>query len=1099
MLKLILGPAGCGKTSYIMEKLRQDAASGRSGMILLVPEQYSHEAERQLCRLAGDGISLHAEVLSFTRLASRVFAAAGGAAAGFLDGGGRLLVMSRALSACAGRLRVYGGAAGRPEYLAGLIAAMDEFKSCRIGSDKLEEAAEELEGTLGDKLRDMAVITEAYDAVAANIALDPTERLERLAEAVGKSGLARSGVYIDGFTDFTAQELEVLREILKVGDVTLCLTCDGINGTDPVFGASRRAAERLIAMAGPSGCLIENRTGETEGALEFAAQKLFGGGSEKFEGDSSAVELFYAENPMEECCLAAAKTIELLRQGLRLRDISVVARNWQDYEAEAENIFAQYGIPVYMGKKSDILEKPAAAFVTAAMDTVNGGWEYDDIFRCLKTGLWGIDSGDMDVLENYVLKWNIRGSKWTGEKDWDMNPDGLTGEVNDRGRETLALVNRLRREISAPLKTLQEEGKKAETGEEQAKVLYRFMETVGLGEALSKKAGELGDRGELQLRDEYLQLWDILISGLEQCAGILGDTPMGAGEFTRLYKLLLSQYDVGTIPVALDRVNMGEMTRVRRRGTKCLIILGAADDAMPGAAQGSGVFTDQERDKLTEYGLELPDTSEERLYRELNAIYQSVSLPSEKLIMTCPKRGAGGGEKRPSFLMTRLGLILDKNIGMADADFCRTFAPRPCFEMAAKSGVKGRWAAAAESVFAESGELARVRAAADMPADRLQKQEAERLYGKNVNLSASKLEQFGECRFKFFMRYGLRAKPREKAEFSAPEAGTFMHYILENVNRKVQQRGGFAAVSDRECLDMADGYIKKYAREKMGGLEGKSSRFVYLFKRLAKDVHSVVLDMAGELRSSSFNPVSFELHIGRDGDVPPPDAGDGITVDGYIDRVDGWIHEDKLYLRVVDYKTGKKSFSLSDVWYGLGMQMLLYLFALQENGGSYYGMEIVPAGVLYMPARDVLLSMPRDADEETVKKERAKKLKRSGLLLFSSEVIEAMEHGTEPKYIPVKFAKDGSLRSENLATLEQFGKLAGHIEKTLTAIAGELREGKIDAVPYYRSQADNACLYCEFFEACRFDFESGRPRYYTRLKTPEVWRLMDLEEEKCRK
>ncbi|MBQ8975748.1 MAG: PD-(D/E)XK nuclease family protein, partial [Oscillospiraceae bacterium] len=380
----------------------------------------------------------------------------------------------------------------------------------------------------------------------------------------------------------------------------------------------------------------------------------------------------------------------------------------------------------------------------------------------------------------------------------------------------------------------------------------------------------------------------------------------------------------------------------------------------------------------------------------------------------------------------------------------------------------------------------------------LTRETAKKLYGGKITVSASKADKYYECKYKFFMEYGLRAKPRKSAGFDAPVYGTFIHYLLEKVIGQIMSHGGFGAVTERSCRELTAKYVSEYVNDVLLRFEGKSERFIYLFNRLAEDAQSIVITMVKELADSDFAPLDFELEIGRGTDIVPPELSDGDTqmvIEGFVDRVDGWIHDGKLYLRVVDYKTGKKALSLSNIWYGMGLQMLIYLFALQKSGSGYYGSEIVPAGVLYAPAREELLSISRNSTQEEITKERIKNIKRSGLLLNDEEVIHAMAHDDAKVYLPVRFNKDGQAVGDSLATMEQLGALSRHIDKKLLEIGKELRSGKIEADPFYRSRTDNACQFCDYRQACHFDEENGdRAHWITKLKTPNAWsKIMEQE------
>jgi ATP-dependent helicase/nuclease subunit B len=1117
MLTLVLGRAGSGKTSYVMNDFKDKTVLGMTHLFYIVPEQYSHDAERQLLHICGDRLSLHGEVLSFSRLCSRVFAETGGLAAKLLDDGGRLLMMSRAIDAVAGQLRIYGKTEQKADFLEELVALSKEFKSALISVSALESAAALSRSPLKEKLYDLSLITGAYDGYFSGETADPDDRLSRLAQVLSSfSGFEAGHIYIDGFTDFTAQEMRVIEEFLRMNaELTVCLTCDGITAGDcdtgeEIFEQSRKTVLHLLRLAAENGMraeIVEKNDGNSIKAqeLQYLEKNLFQYHDIRYEGDCGAIEIYKAPTPGTECEYAASKALELVRSGYRWRDIVVAVCDFEAYGPLAENIFEKYDIPVYINRKSAVNLKPPVALIEYAFDIITNGWDHGSVFRYLKTGMTGIEPSDCDALENYVLQWNLRGSIWTRAEDWIFPPSGYERDFGGGDDIKLHTINMLRRAVIKPITALQKELRRAYTFGGKLQALYRYLEDIGLAGRIEEKADNFLKAGDIQRSEEYRQLWDIIVKALDQFNDILGDTAGSNAEFLRLWKLLISQYTIGTIPVSLDRVGLGDLSRQRRRDLKCLIMIGATDDALPGAGSTGGLLSSGERRALQQLGVTVSGTAEDRLYRELNSIYLSLTLPTDKLIVSYPRTGIGGGDKRPSFIVKRLKALFSLSEKSDESFDFRQNARRPCFELAAAApnNPDSLPAAAAYAYFNDSQETAKLlknaARAADLSRGRLSGDTAKSLYGQDLVMSASRVDKFYSCRFLYFLQYGLNAKPRKPAGFDAPTAGTFIHYILENVTRDITNNGGFHDVSDDQCRALTDKYVRIYVRDVLQQFKDKTSRFKYLFNRLVGDAVFIVLDMVRELRNSEFTPLDFELEFSDTGDILPhliTDSGTKLKVKGFVDRVDGWEHDGKLYLRVVDYKTGKKTFRLSDVWYGMNMQMLIYLFALNKNGTDRYHKEIVPAAVLYAPARDEIIPASRSAGQEEVDDLRLKKLRRSGLILSEDSVVEAMEKGGNKKYLPVRISKDGGLAGDSLAGLEQLGKLSAHIDKMLLQIAGGVRKGSIEAEPYFKNQNDNACLFCDYRAACRFSEKDGdRRRYLKKLNTDEAWQLIAEEAE----
>ena len=1093
MLKLLLGRAGTGKTARILR-----AIAGQSGgrpQLLIVPEQHSHDMERRLCAEGGNSVSLYAEVLSFTRLASRVFSVTGGLAAPALDPGGRLLLMDVALKSVADQLKVYARPSRKPQFLTRLAATVDECKSSAISPEKLWEVARETGGETGDKFSDLALICGAYEALTLRQGADPRDRLTRLTAALAECRWAEGrDIYLDGFTDFTPQERGVLEELVKqAGSVTVALTCDGLDGGDEdVFAPARRTARQLLALARRCGTAAEARVltrqaGCGREALERVEAHLFDPVLPAFPGRPEGLELYRASGPYAEVERTAAELVRLAREeGYRWRELAVTARSMETYGPLIDLIFPRYGVPVFLARMDDVLQKPVLALVTSALDTVAGDYRYEDVFRYLKTGLAGLTPDETDRLENYVLKWDIRGSRWSQGKAWNFHPEGYGVPWTDRDRTRTEELDALRRRVSGPLEQLR--GAKEHTGAGLALALYRFLEEIGLAQRLAARGEELRQSGEAALAAEYEQLWDILCGALEQCSDLLGETPMEWDEFARLFRLVLSQYQVGAIPVSLDRVTAGEMPRLAHKHCKVLFLLGADDGALPAAAPSPGLLADADRSLLASFGLESAPRLTDKLWREMTIVYDTCALPSERLTVSWPAAGSGGEERRPSFLVKKLRTLfpdLEVVDERALAEDFRLAASRPALELAGRCPGVGR---ALKGLPGYAPLVERMERAAALERGSLTRPAVEALYGRRVPMSASRMDKYKSCHFSYFMQYGLKARPRKPAGFQAPEYGTFVHYVLEHALRERQGK-------EIPTRAQVSAVVARYVEEELGGLEGETPRFRYLFRRLEKSVYAVVENVCQELARSDFQPIAFELGFGRGQDLPPVElTADGVTVSvsGFVDRVDGWEKDGRLYLRVVDYKTGRKSFDLTDVWNGLGLQMLLYLFTLREEGQAVFGKEIVPSGVLYLPARDAVIAGSRTMTEAERRKEVDAQLRRKGLVLEDGDVLEAMEHtdGEPPRFLPVRVSRSsGAITGDALVSAERLGRLEQHTRRILADIAAELAAGNIAADPFWRGPQQNACQWCDYAAACQFRDGVGgdRRRWLPSVKAEEFW------------
>ena len=1119
MLDLLYARAGQDIRGELLHRMSASPARRR---LLIVPEQYSHESERAMCAALrdvgeepsrqsstapGDVIgaspqrpsrqpSAACEVLSFTRLAGRLTDAAGGGAAPMLDAGGRMLLMYAALRQVSDALSAYRAPSRKPAFLTGLLATVDECRSYQVAPEALIAAGEELGGRQGDKLRDLGLIYAAYQALESAGAADPRGRLDRLARQLKETRWA-SGMafYVYGFTDFTPQEEAVLSALMAQGELTVALVCD--MGDDPsgIFQPALRAARRLSRLAKDNGVYLMEETLRRplprHPSLAFLEQNLFGPAPDQPWTGECAVTRIAAATPRQEAEWCAAEILRLLREdGCRCRDIAVCTRRLDGYGELIDSVFARYGIPVFLSSMADVLEKPVLALVTSALAAAAEDYPYEELFRYLKTGLTGITEEERDLLENYVLTWDLKGSAWTRQKPWDMHPEGYGREFTEADTALVARLDELRRRVAAPLEALRKS--KDKTGKGRALALYQFLEDIGLPDRLAQRADSLEARGERTAAAQYRQLWDILVGGLEQCALLLSDTGLELDEFSRLFSLVLSQYDVGAIPVSLDAVTVGDAPRMAHKEVKALFLLGADSNSIPDCALSPGLFTDQDRDVLAAMEVELAPRQEDKLRREMTIAYETCARPSDRLYVSY-SAGTGDNQKTPCFLWERLAALFpDAPIADGSDPLARLSAPDAAMELAGRDPAL---AGVLKEIPALTQRVERIQAAADWRRGRLSRLAVDGLFGPTVSMSATRLDLVNSCHFGYFLRYGLEAKPRQRAAFRPSDYGTFVHDVLENTLR--------AAKEQNVPLDDADAILRisqeaanRYEREVLSGLEDEPARFRWLFQRMKQAALDVTRSVCAELSVSDFTPAAFELGFGRgkDKQLPPVEVEQGVrlSLSGFVDRVDQWEHGGKRYLRVVDYKTGKKDFKFSDVEDGRGLQMLLYLFALSREGQAVFGeTEIVPAGVLYVPARTPLVDGERAMTDEEIQKNRDKLLRRQGLVLDDPEVLSAMEHAQGAcRFLPV------SRGGDYLVTPEQMGLLDEYITRALRSAAGELAAGNIDADPYWHNDDQNPCRWCEYKSACLFEEGCGDvKRYRKAVKAAEFWDWLRRKEE----
>ncbi len=1073
MLHLILGTDWTVNRTEILNCIARDVKSKQGGRILMVPELISHDTERRLCAAAGDTASRYAEVLSFTRLARRVAEYTGSPVGECLDNGGRVVTMAAAARALHSHLKAYAAVETKPEFLTGLVDAVDEFKRCCISAADLKAAAQSAQGSLAQKLEELALLLDAYDALCTQGKRDPRDQMNWLLEQLEDSDFGENHTfYIDGFPDFTRQHLAILEHLIRVSpNVTVSLNCDRVSSESMAFEKAGQTAAELVRCAQKAGVRIEIINLEpAHGPLDQVRKHLFQGKIPQIPDIQEHLSVYQAESIYQECTAAAEEILSLVRSGCRYRDISIVCGDMAAYENTLRLVLRRCGIPLYRSGTEDILSKSVISAVLCALDAALGDFDQRDVLRYIKSVLSPLDSATCDRMENYAILWGIRGKRWL--EAWENHPGGLGEPWTDAAETALAELNAARSLVLDPLERLSRGFGQAICLGGQVEAVYAFLDEIHLADRLQKMAAELDAAGDNRGAQVLNQLWEILLTALEQLHDALGQTHWDTQAFQRLLELLLSQYDVGTIPPVLDAVMAGPVSAMRCQEPKHLIILGAQEGSLPGYGGSEGILTDQERTALRRMGVPLTGGAMEGIQAEFAEIYGVFCGARESIRVYC-------SGNQPSFVFRRLaemaGEIIscgDREVITGEFDAGAYFARRNDREAALELGI--------ESAYDDC--ITR----RDHSLGTISREHVEKLYGNRLNLSASQVDRQAECRFSYFLKYGLRAKERKEATIDPAEFGTYVHAVLEQTARHVMELGGFHQVSLEETLELAKEYSEAYAAERFSQID--SERLNYLFRRNGQELELVVRELWQELHSAAFEPVDFETDFGGDGKLPAIPIP-GRTMDarlrGFVDRVDAWKEQGRNYFRVVDYKTGKKDFDYCDVFNGIGLQMLLYLFALEQGGEPVLGEHPIPAGVQYFPARVPLMASDGRLTDEEAEALRQKEWKRRGLLLRDEDVLRAMEPEDAPKRLCASWKKDGTITGD-LADRDQLKLLKDYIFLVLGRMVDEIASGSVEPNPYTRGSAHSACAFCPYSAVCHETQVEGR-RNYKAMTAQRFW------------
>ena len=1082
MLTLLLGRDWIANRNEILSRIAQDVRSQRPNRILLVPELVSHDTERRLAETAGDTASRFAQVLSFTRLARRVCDLMGSGAEECLDNGGRVVAMAAAARQLSSQLKVYASVETKPEFLTELVDAVDEFKRCCITPTDLKEASTQTEGIFAQKLEELSLLLESYDALCSRGKRDPRDQMTWVLEQLEEMDFAQKHVlYVDGFPDFTRQHMAVLEHFIRNSpEVVVSLTTDCVDSLDPAFEKAGKTASEILSIARNAGVEVHIEFMQTrEDALQIVRNNLFQGSGRYDPALSEHLHLIRAGSEHQACQAAARKILELTGRGLRYRDIALVCTDPVATLPSLRLVARQCDIPLYLSGTEDVVLSGVIATLFFALDAALGGLEQRQVLRYLRSVLSPLSPDLCDQIENYAVIWGISGNRWL--ENWTAHPGGLGAQWDENAQQRLVELNQTRSLAMDPLLRLREAMRDAKTMRHQVLALYDFLNELQFAERLDILAREMDATGDNRSAQIFNQLWEILLSALEQLHDVLGETVWDNENFARLLRLLLSQYDVGTIPPVLDSVSVGSVPAMRCHQTKHLILLGANEGSLPGYGGAHGLLTDQERVALRQMGVPLTGGAMDGLQAEFADIYGVFCGATDTITVLC-------SASQPSFVYRRLMTLAG---GDTQAEALPAAALRT--ERAAAGYLASYQASGEADRLGIANAYQAIMERKNYSLGRVESAHISHLYGKKLNLSASQIDRHAQCRLAYFLQYGLRAKERKEATVDPAEFGTYVHAVLEKTVRDVMRQGGFRQVDLETTMTIAMEHSRQYADERFGQLD--SQRLTYLFRRNMLEMQMVVEELWQELHRSEYVPAFMELNFGMDGLMDAIEIR-GSTMEarlrGLVDRVDTWQHGDSHFFRVVDYKTGKKDFDYCDVFNGVGLQMLLYMFALEDSGQGIIGGRSVSAGVQYFPARAPYVSVDGALSPEEAEKERQKLRKRSGLLLANEDSLQAMDPSEGLDRLCCKRKKDGSI-SGDLADRVQMAQLKAYLMKRLSGMVDEIASGNIMPNPYTRGTSFDACAFCPYGAVCHKETVVDR-RNYKKMEPQRFWEEIRKEE-----
>ena len=980
------------------------------------------------------------------------------------------------------------------------LIAMKEAVALGLSPEELSATADEIkrrgvkqDRRLAEKLSDLSRIMSLYKTLLKENFQDSDDQLSMLEKKLREGGeelLSGVKIYIQGFTSFTEPQYRVLAALMRHTDVTVALCLPKAAADRFEYTEIRDAHERLVRLANKEGVdvsqkRLDGRNTPCPTLITEICDSIWrtnGKIDKSCLQNDGALRIFAAETPYDECDFIAQDIKRRVMAGERYSDFAIVARSIDAYGGIMNTAFDKAGIPLFLTVRQDISSYEVIKLIYSAFSAVSGGYQRADVIAYSKCSISGIPRSLSDEFELYCEMWQINGRRFTDGEFWNMNPNGYDSRPENID-EKLSRIDLARHSITDPLINL-EAGLSGDTVLSHAKALFAFMQELRLEEKLIERAEKQRRAGDKDAALDTERLYRTICDVLDAICKILPDTKISPSTFLNLLKIAFSEADIGRIPSFVDKVTAGSADTMRVYGKKHIYILGLSFGSFPRSVSDDAYFTDKDRSRLSGYNLNLPLESNTRSARELYYLIRALSFAERSVTLLYPERDSSFKPTLPSDAINRIVALTEGAVepvrisSLSPID--RTFSPEYALE---HSFTDGEASAAISKALCDTGYADRLHLSSQSIKNsslKLSTDIAERFYGERIPLSQSKIDKFVGCPMSYFCSYNLKLSPEKRAEFDAGSIGTFVHSVLENFFKYIRENNSdIKSLTEEERDRILLGVAKRFIDDSFEGVARRSARIDAQIDRLRRAARPVVDSLCREFSNSEFQPVFFELGINRkDQDAPEPavfKTSDGreIFINGIVDRVDTYKSGEDVYVRIVDYKTGQKTFSKDDIAEGKNLQMFLYLKSIIETEKSGFrdrigageGGRLIPAGVIYMKADIKDGKIPR-SDPEAAKAAVEEMQLRIGLVLDEEESLAAMN----PSYLPVKYDDKGKptrYTVQNLYTLPEWDSFCDTISNVMRDIGDRMVSGDISATPFKNGKKNSSCTYCDFKAICR--------------------------------
>ena len=1099
-LKLILGNSGSGKTEYTYEQVvKQAEANPRKNYLCLVPEQYTMQTQRKLVDLSSNHAIMNIDVLSFQRLAFRVFDEMGMTDLQILEETGKNLVLRKVAQEQEDNLTVLKGNMHRMGYISEVKSFISEMMQYNITPQQLEDALRDqnFSPALNAKLQDVHVMYQGFVDFLQGHFITNEELLSVLMQVAKESEILKDSILVlDEFTGFTPVQIELLRQLMTIcEDVWVALTIDATEdfyhskGMQELFDMPKKTIQVLRKLAEETHTEVLEpiilRDGDKKRfreapALYFMEQNLFRATYKRMLEKTDEIQMFSMKTPKDELVWAARKINELVqKQGYRYRDIAVVSGDMEGYANYVENICNKYQIPYFLDATKEVLFHPFIEFVRAILEVLQQDFSYNAVMRLLRTGYCGITQDEADRLENYLLATGIRGKKMWSNR-WLRLPR------NEKAYD-LEVLEGLRQKLWGDFAPMVEVFSGKSTVTEQMKALYGYIVSLNVEKQLAEREQDLLAEGEQTKAKEYAQVYRIVMDLFQKCVSVLGQDSLTTEELVEILDSGFEAAKVAVIPPGYDSVTIGDIERTRLNHVKVLIFLGVNEGIVPKSVNQGGIISQYEREALEEAEITLAPGAREQAFIQKFYLYLNMTKPSHQLYLSYSRVDSEGKALRPSYLIRTMQRMFPNMIvqELDDLDLALNTSTMEAAKEYLIAGEKTpEWYALAKCFMESEDERIRENGMAILDAfyhqyhhDPISHMVAEAIYGKNIEGSVTRLEKFAQCAYAHFLSYGLHLKEREESGFESVDMGNLYHAAIEIYSKKLAEssydwftipedvRDQFAETSMEEAV-LAYPNLSIYA----------TAENAHMAKRMNHIFKQTVWALTSQVRKGRFVPNDFEVSFSKADHLDALqfdlEHNNRIQLLGRIDRMDTCVDDDRLYVKVIDYKSGNTKFDLLKLYRGLQLQLVVYMNAAMELQKKEHKLkEVLPGALFYYHIDDPVIEVTDSMNAVEIQEAILKELRPNGLVNSEESIYRALDDEFEQRsnVIPVELKKDGSLSSRSsVAATEEFEVISEYVNHNIVRTGNAIYNGKVEVAPFVEGQ-HSSCDYCPYKAICGFD------------------------------